>query len=793
MSGFDNDILYADNVDFTGGSPVTAQMVANGQLLIGSAVAPFIRANTLTAGTGISITNGAGTITITNTGGGGGGGGTESLAGNSGSATEAGGVINVLGSGGLTTSGAGQTLTVASTGVLAGLNSLAGTGYVVQTGASTFTNRTFLAGSGISLTNADGVSGATTITASAIVPTTFTEDAGSATPAANNLNVLGTSAQGISTSGAGSTVTITAANASAVQKGVATFDSTNFSVAAGNVTSNALTVTAGTGLATGGSVNLGGSVTLALDIPVTVPHGGTGQTTLTNHGVLLGQAASSIVATTAGTNGQVLIGATGADPAFATISGTQGVTLTPGANTLSIGLVNVPNSALQNSSITVTAGSGISVVGSPVSLGGAVTISATGTIVTQFSADAGVAVPSGNNINLLGTASQGISTSASGATVTFTVANATTTTKGVASFNTNDFTVSSGAVSLKSTGAGKTITGDTGGALSPTANNWNIVGGTNMQTSGSGSTLTLNVQAPFAATSLTSNSLLLGNGSSNISALGAATNGQLPIGSTGNAPVLATITAGSGISVTNGAGSITIAATGSSPPSSFVSSQLDFVEDFVSGFDLTKATTGNIGNWYFSNSGAVLSMNLESTVGRPGVWTLTTAGSPLSCYLSLTQNNTSYGTIVVTGGVITCVWSAKLEILSSVSGRFTAQLGMLIPSLATTQTDGFYFSYTDTVNSGKWVIVNAYNSSRTTTNTTVTADTNYHTFKVVINSNATSVEYFIDGVSVGTITTNICLNLVSPAVVLIQTSGSGASGAIDLDYVTLNQVFTSTR
>jgi hypothetical protein len=46
--------------------------------------------------------------------------------------------------------------------------------------------------------------------------------------------------------------------------------------------------------------------------------------------------------------------------------------------------------------------------------------------------------------------------------------------------------------------------------------------------------------------------------------LGAATNGQIAIGSTGANPVLAAITAGAGIGITNGAGSITIDATGSS-------------------------------------------------------------------------------------------------------------------------------------------------------------------------------------------------------------------------------------
>lgn len=63
-SGFDNDVMYADNVDFTGGSPVSGKVTASGQLLIGAAVAPFIRVNTLTAGTGITITNGPGTITV---------------------------------------------------------------------------------------------------------------------------------------------------------------------------------------------------------------------------------------------------------------------------------------------------------------------------------------------------------------------------------------------------------------------------------------------------------------------------------------------------------------------------------------------------------------------------------------------------------------------------------------------------------------------------------------------------------------------------------------------------------
>ena len=64
------------------------------------------------------------------------------------------------------------------------------------------------------------------------------------------------------------------------------------------------------------------------------------------------------------------------------------------------------------------------------------------------------------------------------------------------------------------------------------------------------------------ASTLTDGGVLLGSGTGAITALGQATNGQLVIGSTGGDPVLATLTGGSNITVTNSAGGISIAATG---------------------------------------------------------------------------------------------------------------------------------------------------------------------------------------------------------------------------------------
>ena len=70
------------------------------------------------------------------------------------------------------------------------------------------------------------------------------------------------------------------------------------------------------------------------------------------------------------------------------------------------------------------------------------------------------------------------------------------------------------------------------------------------------------VDVPYGGTgvsTLTDGGILLGSGASAITALGVATNGQIPIGDGATDPVLATLTEGLAIDVTNGAGSITLA------------------------------------------------------------------------------------------------------------------------------------------------------------------------------------------------------------------------------------------
>lgn len=147
----------------------------------------------------------------------------------------------------------------------------------------------------------------------------------------------------------------------------------------------------------------------------------------------------------------------------------------------------------------------------------------------------------------------------------------------------------------------ETLTGNSGGAVGPDgAFNINILGSSPMSVAGNPGTNTLTISVASASeiqigvvelataaetitgtsTTLavhpsglnaklgtqTANGLIYGQGGAGftLGSLAAATNGQLPIGNTGNPPTLATLTAGSNITIMNGAGSITISATGGS-------------------------------------------------------------------------------------------------------------------------------------------------------------------------------------------------------------------------------------
>ena len=141
----------------------------------------------------------------------------------------------------------------------------------------------------------------------------------------------------------------------------------------------------------------------------------------------------------------------------------------------------------------------------------------------------------------------------------------------VDAFGITKINVSDGTVTNNGNGVITLTTGGGGGGGAGTVTSVEVAGGTTgLSTSGgpitaSGTitlTGTLNVaNGGTGADTLTDGGILLGSGTGIVTVTSQPTNGQLLIGSNGADPVLATLTDGAGISITEAAGSITIAST----------------------------------------------------------------------------------------------------------------------------------------------------------------------------------------------------------------------------------------
>ena len=148
-----------------------------------------------------------------------------------------------------------------------------------------------------------------TITDDGTVATTFTADTGAATPSANNLDILGTAAQGVSTSGATDTITITVADATTTQKGVLETST--------------------------GAESIAGS---ASDVAVVPSSLGAKLGAQTADGIAFGTGTTAAIGWTTGlTDGQLAIGSSAGVPAAGNITSTGGtITVTNGANTINL-------------------------------------------------------------------------------------------------------------------------------------------------------------------------------------------------------------------------------------------------------------------------------------------------------------------------------------------------------------------------------------------------------------------------------------------------------------------------
>lgn len=271
-------------------------------------------------------------------------------------------------------------------------------------------------------------------------------------------------------------------------------------------------------------------------------------------------------------------------------------------------------------------------------------------------------------------------------------------------------------------------------------------------------------------------------------------NGQLFIGSaTSNRPnngghvrLGALASADGSVTITNGPGTIDLAVTTQQFAPNAVLQEFD---DFIS---FSSNAGGNNAKLAWNGISTTLDP-IDGTIDHPGmVRSPSRATAGVSGIVLNEIGDNALESIVLGGGITTVSWVARINTLSTGGNTYRQTIGMAdantIYGLTTdAYVSGVYFSYTDTVNGGNWVINCTSASVTTSVNTSVPADTSFHTFSIVANAGATSVSFYIDNVLVGTaIATNIPTVAILPFINQVRTAGTTSTVDIDLFWITIN-------
>ncbi len=204
----------------------------------------------------------------------------------------------------------------------------------------------------------------------------------------------------------------------------------------------------------------------------------------------------------------------------------------------------------------------------------------------------------------------------------------------------------------------------------------------------------------------------------------------------------------------------------------------------------------------------------STSAGKLG-WTsaVTGAGSAISAsgnsqatnrpgILTMTEGSTSTGRAclhlgaidhVLGGGAVTIEWWIRIATLSDGSNTYLIYVGGGDDVASGDHVDGVYFGYDSTV-SANWLMCTSSNSARTKTasSSEVAADT-FYKLRIEVNAAGTSVEYFVDDVSIGTVATNIPTGQTrqfGPNIKIVKSVGTTERG-VRVDFWQTYNAYTS--
>lgn len=245
-----------------------------------------------------------------------------------------------------------------------------------------------------------------------------------------------------------------------------------------------------------GALNLNGQLTLSSftgGVLTSSPTGVISSRGTTNNAVQIGNITGTLTSIPVGTNGQVLIGATNAQPLFSTLTSNAGtISFTPGPNSLNL----------------------------------------EANVATKYPTDAGTASPSGNALDIRGGSNINTSTGANSETVTINLNSSPSVTGTItAGGNINAGGNISAGGNINATG---TITAGSG--LVVQSGGINATGPTILHSLSGSGVVTTSSTGLLSSSATTANAVQVGNNTGTLTSIPVGTNGQLLLGSTNRAP-----------------------------------------------------------------------------------------------------------------------------------------------------------------------------------------------------------------------------------------------------------------
>lgn len=221
-------------------------------------------------------------------------------------------------------------------------------------------------------------------------------------------------------------------------------------------------------------------------------------------------------------------------------------------------------------------------------------------------------------------------------------------------------------------------------------------------------------------------------------------------------------------------------------------------EDFISGGSSTSGSAsaifGALG-WSWLGNGDV---NYQTTniASHPGVITLGTTSGATNYSTIAVGGKTATGSYGGNGSWLidstdsfTMHWWVRFPNLSTAAQRYASYIGFCIGDTSE-PASGIYFTYSEAT-SANWIIKTG-NSGVYSTTTTSTAVASNTWVKLTITLSSGTAEYFVDGVSVGTLNTNLPTGVLAIRAGIRKTAGSTAR-TIDIDAMHLDYTFGTSR